>query len=282
LPRMPRKSLGSEPGPSPLPENLLPDLVRRRPILLCLDYDGTISEIARDPRLAQPVSGAVEVLRTLAAHRGRVITALISGRALSDLRSMLSLPPGIALAGVHGLQLFDMTGKSEIARGIKECRADLQSARLWLDRNLPADAGFVVEDKRLGLALHYRQAAEPIAHYVRDSFERFITERTPSLQPRHGKMVIEALPRIATKAAAVRTLRQRVGDDFEPVYFGDDLTDEDAFRELAAQGIPVLVGEPRPSAARYRVSGPAEVVRVLKKLAAALEAQTKPNGVEAG
>jgi trehalose 6-phosphate phosphatase len=282
LPQVLRKPFGPEPGPSPLPENLLPDLVQRKPILLCLDYDGTISEIAREPQLARPVSGAVETLRTLAAHRGRVTTALISGRTLSDLRSMLSLPPGIALAGVHGLQLLDTTGKTEVAPGIEECRADLQSARLWLERNLPANSGFIVENKGIALALHYRQAALPIAHYVRDSFEQFITERTTSLQPRHGKMVLEALPRIATKAAAVRMLWHRVGREFKPVYFGDDLTDEDAFRELAAHGIPVLVGESRPTAARYRVGGPADVVGVLRALAAALEARTKRSAAGLG
>jgi trehalose-phosphatase len=87
--------------------------------------------------------------------------------------------------------------------------------------------------------------------------------------------VLEALPEIATKATAVRTLRQRLGPEFEPVYFGDDLTDEDAFRELAIHGISILVGEQRRSAARYRVGGPAEVVRVLKAIAAAFEEHTK-------
>jgi trehalose 6-phosphate phosphatase len=274
------KLFESKPVPSPLPQNLLPELVRRTPILLCLDYDGTISEIAREPRLAQPVNGVVEALRILAAHRGRVQVAVISGRTLGDLRSMLPLPPEIALAGVHGLELDDATGKIEVMHGIRECREDLERARLWLGQNLPANSGFVLEDKGIALALHYRRAAGPIAHHVRDSFEQFLMERTPSLRPRHGKMVLEALPQIATKATAVRMLWQRAGHEFEPVYFGDDVTDEDAFRELAAHGISVLVGEPRLSAARYRVDGPAEVVRVLKAIAAALEVPAERNAPE--
>jgi trehalose 6-phosphate phosphatase len=275
-----QKLFGSDKGPSPLPENLLTDLVRRKPILLCLDYDGTISEIVDEPELARPVSGAVEALQTIAAHRERVATALISGRALEDLQSRVALPPGIALAGVHGLQVLDAAGKIEVTGGINECREDLKTVRLWLERNVPANSGFIVEDKGVALAVHYRLAAGPIAHYMRDSFEQFITERTSSLRPRHGKMVLEALPKIATKATAVRTLWRRVGHQFEPVYFGDDLTDEDAFRELATRGISVLVGEQRPSAARYWVRGPIEVVRVLQALAAALEARTQRNPTE--
>jgi trehalose 6-phosphate phosphatase len=282
LAKLLRRLLGSDKGPSPLPENLLTDLVRQSALLLCLDYDGTISEIAKKPRLARPVRGAVEVLRALATHRARVVTTLISGRTLRDLRSMVTVPPGIGLAGVHGLQILDSSGKIEVARGIKECREDLESARLWLERNLPANSGFIVENKGVAIALHYRQVAGPVAHYVRDSFEQFITERTTSLRPRHGKMVLEALPKIATKAGAVRILWQRAGHEFAPVYFGDDLTDEDAFNELAGHGISVLVGEQRPSAARYRVGAPADVVRVLKALVKALEAETPRKAAEPG
>jgi trehalose 6-phosphate phosphatase len=272
LPKVLRKLFRSDPGPSPLPENLLPGLVQRKPILLCLDYDGTISEIAREPKLARPVNGAAEALRLLSAHRGRVATAVISGRSIRDLRSMLPKIPGMALAGVHGLQILDSTGRIEFALAIKECREDLASVRQWLEKNLPVDSGFIVEDKGVAIALHYRQAAAPIAKYVRDSFEQFITDCTAMLRPRHGKMVLEAVPGNASKATALRTLWQRVGREFEPVYFGDDLTDEDAFAELTGRGISILVGPPRHSAARYRVDGPKDVVRMLREMAAALEA----------
>jgi len=183
---------------------------------------------------------------------------------------MLSVLPGVAMAGVHGLQLLDATGKIEVARGIKDCREDLDNARLWLKHNLPANSGFIVEDKGVAVALHYRQAALPIADYICNAFVQFIVQRTTSLCPRPGKMVIEALPKMATKATAVRAVWQRTGSDFQPVYFGDDLTDEDAFAEIAGEGVSVLVGTPRASAARYRVEGPAEVVRVLNVVAAAL------------
>jgi trehalose-phosphatase len=272
---VPSKLYESEPGPSPLPPNLLSCLVQRKPILLCLDYDGTISEIAAEPHMARPVSGALEALRSLAAYRGRVTTALITGRTVEDLRSLLPLPRGVIVAGVHGLQLTDETGKTELACGTEECREDLQRARLWLEQHLPANSGFIVEDKGVALTLHYRQAAVPLAHQVRDPFEQFISHRTASLRARHGKMVIEALPLTATKATAVRTLWHRVGPEFEPVYFGDDLADEDAFSELAADGISVLVGEPRRSAARYRVNGPSVVVQLLNALAATLETRTR-------
>jgi trehalose-6-phosphatase len=41
-------------------------------LLLCLDYDGTISEIVRDPATARPVPGVPEILTELASHRDRI------------------------------------------------------------------------------------------------------------------------------------------------------------------------------------------------------------------
>jgi len=267
---VPSKLFASELGPPPLPLKLLPSLVLTTPILLGLDYDGTISEIAAEPRLARPLSGVLAALRSLAAHRRRVAIALITGRTIEDLRSRMPLPAGILVAGAHGLQLMDETGKIEIAGAINDCREDLERARSWLNQHLPTNAGFIVEDKGVAVALHYRQAAAPLAHDLRNSFERFILQQTSSLQPRHGKMVIEALPHIATKATAIRTMCRWAGAEFEPVYFGDDLTDEDAFSELGPRGISVLVGAPRRSAAHYRVDGPRAVVEVLNALATAL------------
>jgi trehalose 6-phosphate phosphatase len=65
-------------------------------------------------------------------------------------------------------------------------------------------------------------------------------------------------------------LGREAGTAFVPVYFGDDRTDEDAFAELVSHGVGVLVGEARPSLARFRVDSPTEVARVLTALAASL------------
>ncbi|HKV54682.1 MAG TPA: trehalose-phosphatase [Candidatus Binataceae bacterium] len=270
MPKAPPRFSRPEAGPALLPDDLLPQLIRRQPVLLCLDYDGTLSEIAPEPSLARPVNGVLAELGALAQYRDRVMVAIVTGRALDDLRSLLAAPPGIALAGVHGLELLDWNGRSAPSPRVDECRPDLERVRAWIASEVPAGAGFVVEDKGIALALHYRGVGEPAARRVREAFERFIRDCTGSLKLRPGKMVIEAIPRFATKAAAVRMLRERAGPTFAPVYFGDDLTDEDAFAEIGQAGISVLVGEPRASAARYRVDGPADVVRALESIAAIL------------
>jgi trehalose-phosphatase len=51
------------------------------------------------------------------------------------------------------------------------------------------------------------------------------------------------------------------------VFFGDDVTDEDAFRaiSLGSLGLTVVVGR-RPSAASMRLKSPADVAAVLARV----------------
>jgi alpha,alpha-trehalase len=267
---VPTKTLKAEQTPVQLPAELLPALVRRQRVLLCLDYDGTISEIARDPAGARPVPGVLETLTEFAARRDRIALAIVSGREIAKLRELLDVPPGIALSGIHGLELVDFEGSEEVMYRARECMGDLERVRQWLDANVPVEKGFVLEDKRLAITLHYRNAPTTIACQLRDAFAQFIHDHAPLLAVLDGKMATEALPKSTSKAAAVRVLWQRAGKQFAPVYFGDDLTDEDAFRELEGCGVTVLVGRQRPSAAHYRVENPTEVARVLNAIASTL------------
>ena len=63
MPKAPPRFSRPEAGPALLPDDLLPQLIRRQPVLLCLDYDGTLSEIAPEPSLARPVNGVLAELR---------------------------------------------------------------------------------------------------------------------------------------------------------------------------------------------------------------------------
>ena len=139
--------------------------------------------------------------------------------------------------------------------------------RAWLAHNVPAGAGFEVEDKRLSLALHYRNAEPAAAAALCARFEEFVRTDAPHLRAAHNKMVVEALPAAASKGEALRALGREAGAAFVPVYFGDDRTDEDAFAELLSRGVGVLVGDARPSLARWRVDSPAAVARILTALA---------------
>jgi beta-phosphoglucomutase-like phosphatase (HAD superfamily) len=64
-------------------------VVAGRKPFVCLDFDGTLSEIVSDPDAATLVDGAAEALQKLAAQ---CPVAILSGRDLADIRDRVGLP----------------------------------------------------------------------------------------------------------------------------------------------------------------------------------------------
>jgi trehalose-phosphatase len=258
--------------PRDLPQSLLPQLVvRQAPVLIALDYDGTLSPIVNDPFRATPAPGARQALARLAHHGQAVVLAVISGRDIDQLRSLLGLDFGVLMLGVHGAEIMELDGTRRLVEELGGTPLALDKVRDWLKANVPKRAGFVIEDKRLSLALHYRNARGETAEKLTRAFEAFVTAQTPELRVGRGKMVVEAIPKGADKGSAMRFLCERLRFATPPVYFGDDITDEDAFYALRGEGITVRVGDFTPSWAKYRVPSPNEVVKVLDSIADALE-----------
>lgn len=250
---------------------MLEQLVRNGPVLLCLDYDGTIAEIVSRPALARPVEGVVAALKSIARHRERVAAAIVSGRPIAELRRMTGLGGEVMFAGVHGLEIAGGDGAVRVPERVARCAPEVERVRDFLTRNVPSGEGFEIEDKGLSVALHYRNADPAAAAALCARMEEFMRASAPSLQAAHNKMVLEALPAIASKGGALRVLGEEVGSAFVPVYFGDDRTDEDAFAEIENRGVGVLVGEPRRSHASWRVDAPADVARIVTALASTLD-----------
>jgi trehalose-phosphatase len=264
--------------PRELPQSLLPELVvQRAPVLLALDYDGTLAPIVSDPTKAVPAAGAREVLARLACRKHALALAIISGRGIEQLRSLLGLDFGLMMLGVHGAEILETDGTRRLVEELGGAPRALDKVRDWLRTNVPDEAGFVVEDKRLSLALHYRNADARRAEEVRSAFEAFIAAEAPELRLGRGKMVLEAIPKGADKGRAMRFLCARFRFDAPPIYFGDDVTDEDAFYALRDNGITVRVGDCAPSWAKYRVPGPTQVVEILVSIAEAIERNMPPD-----
>ncbi len=259
--------------PAPLPRGLLPEVLTRAKLLLCLDYDGTLSELVARPSEARPLAPARELLEKLAAHPERVELAIVSGRDIDTVRALLGIDRGLSFIGNHGVESLDRAGRRRFAPQLESFAAELDKVRNWMARAVPPRSGFVIEDKRAAIALHYRGADPAAVSALRDSLREFIGRECRGLEIMTGNMVDETIARgLADKGSAVLRLLASMGEPAPMVaYFGDDTTDEDAFFGLRDRGVTVLVGAPRPSWARYRVDGPAEVVAILGDLAAALE-----------
>jgi trehalose 6-phosphate phosphatase len=258
--------------PAPLPRGLITNQLARGHLLLCFDFDGTVSELTNDPWQAVPLPRAKTAIAELARHPEQLTLAIISGRDLETLLRLLGLRDGLLFAGTHGLEFIGRDGERRFATGIDRCAQDIERVREFLAHSVPKDRGFIIEDKHVALTINYRNAQADDAREAVAAFDHFVNQR-PTLQLLHGKMVHEAIPRgIGGKGAAIEFfLRDTGAPGSRTIYFGDDLTDEDAFRALLSHGgIGVLVGAERQSFAQYRVDGPTEVADVLEDLVAAL------------
>ena len=249
-------------------EEILRSLDGRRLVVL-LDYDGTLSPIAPRPEEAVLSPAMRAVLEQLAA---RWQTAIISGRSLAGLRATIGLE-ALIYVGNHGLEI-EGPADSGIRRNLGEdFLPHVAAAAAELQTTLAQVDGVLVEDKRYSLSVHYRLVAPEQVPTVAAAVDEAVV-RHPRLEKRHGKKVFELRPKLDwDKGKAVRWLLQVIDHGSAgalPVYVGDDVTDEDAFRELAEDGVGVLVSEEeRDTAATLRLHDTEEVRRFLERLAAA-------------
>lgn len=240
-------------------DGILAALAGRRPALY-LDYDGTLAPIALRPELA--VMGP-EVREALERAAACLPVTVVSGRRREDVERLVGLP-ALTYAGSHGFDLRGPAGSREIH---PELRGAVDRAAAELAASLAGIEGVFVETKPWAAAIHYRLAAPAVVPAVRRQVEA--VRRRHGLRLTAGKRIFELRPDVDwDKGRAVRWLHEALGlRDRAPIYVGDDATDEDAFRAIADDGIGVVVlEEPRPTAARWRLRDPGEVGRFLGRL----------------
>lgn len=238
-------------------------------IALFLDVDGTLLEIAARPQAVSVPAELRELLRGLSQATGGAV-ALVSGRSICDLDALFE-PLTLPSAGLHG---FEHRGTSGVyRRRAAPSAAALELARSAMQRLAREHAGLLVEDKQFALALHYRNAPQ-LEDTVLDAMEAVAARVREEFELQRGKKVVELRPAGATKAKAVAAyLEEAPFAGRVPVFIGDDLTDEPAFELVnRCEGLSVLVGDPRPSAARARLPDVAAVRAWLADLQARPEA----------
>jgi trehalose 6-phosphate phosphatase len=240
-----------------MPDSPPPPLSRLAPAALFLDFDGTLVDLADSPGAIALPAGLTLLLDRLSERLdGRL--AIVSGRAVGDLQSHLGGCAAV-LSGSHGAEIRYSDGRSipvSAPPGLAEARESIR-------RFAEGGEGLLVEDKPAGVALHYRMAPERAEEA--DLFLEALA-RGSGLVLQRGKMVAELRPEGSDKGGAVRRLMAEPPfAGARPVFVGDDLTDEDAFRAAASLGGEgVLVGAARPSAARWRLEGVAQVMSWLE------------------
>lgn len=212
---------------------------------LFLDFDGTLVDIAERPDSVVVEAGLPALLDQLRDRLGGAL-AIVTGRTVADLDTYL---PGFDTCGLHGLdrrvagRMTRPTDLSSLAPEVTAIRARFATR-----------PGVLVEDKGVGVAVHWRTAPDAMEAVI-----AAVTELADRLGPGYrvqaGKAVREIVPVSAGKGGAIRDLcgtPPYLGR--RPVFAGDDVTDEGGFSATnALGGVSVKVGI-GPTAASHRAA----------------------------
>ena len=252
--------------------NKIEKALKGRFIFLFLDYDGTISPIAGMPYKAVISKKTKELLKRLSVHPRRKV-AIISGRALQDIQNKIGLKH-VIYAGNHGLEIKspNINFQYPLTPGH---RSVIRNINRGLKHGLRGLKGVLIENKTICLSLHYRLAKKkdiPLikAIFKEATFPYIVSEK---VKISSGKKLLEVRPPVNWNKGSVVKSLLAIQKDFlksksiNPIYIGDDSTDEDAFKALRKKGITIFIGKPGSSLAKYYLKNTSEVIKFLKLIA---------------
>src|SRR5436305_2589536 len=254
----------------------------KRPAVF-LDYDGTLTPIRNRPEDAVISDSMREAVRRLAE---RVPLVVVSGRDRRVVQELMGLD-NLIVAGSHGFDIWSPAGGSIQREEGASFQGLLREGEANLRAELADVPGALVEPKKSSVAAHFRLVPEEQRPRVKKIVDTLLSEHPEKLKVTPGKMVFEIQPRLDwDKGKAVLYLLKALDldrDDVVPVYLGDDITDEDAFRALAGRGIGIFVGsaddpetDGRTTAADDVLNTIGEAEQFLNRLAALDSAKGKP------
>jgi trehalose 6-phosphate phosphatase len=228
---------------------------------LFLDVDGTLLELAEHPQAVAVEPHLLPLLDRLRSSAMGAV-ALVSGRTIRDLDRLFERPD-MAVAGLHGCERRDASGRMHVAPVAVEQLADV---RAGLQKLVEQHPGLMLEDKGAGVALHFLKAPH-LEHQLRAEVAVLAAPLVPSFTVLGGHAVIEVKPAAHTKDSAVTAFMQEAPFAGRvPVFIGDDQTDYGGFAAVRRHaGLAIAVG-PRVTS-EWWLPGPRAVHHWLEQLA---------------
>lgn len=224
-------------------------LLTKRGFVAMLDFDGVLAPIVKRPEDAHMSRRTGHALMAL---KKRVPVAIVSGRTLESVREQAAMP-GMIYAGSHGVELA-MDGKLRRRTLPARVMKRFEAAREALHACAEGHKGLIIEEKPHATAVNYRALspgkAATFARLAHGAVAPFV--RDGSIRVLDHLKTFEIIARGAwTKGEVTKHIYSKTAKRGEvPVYIGDSLTDEDAFRALK-KGITIRVGRDSRSAAKY-------------------------------
>ncbi|HEY4526647.1 MAG TPA: trehalose-phosphatase [Candidatus Paceibacterota bacterium] len=226
--------------------------LRSHGCVLLLDFDGTLVDLETDYRTPRLSPKSQRLLRRLSRTYP---LAIISGRSLADIARRVGLQSA-GYAGCHGLE-WRAGGTRRAVKIPAHTAAAFDNAKKQL-RRLAGEYGARTENKKLSFALHYRTLARAKGRTLAVKARKIVDEvnrRNAYILAIDDQYTFDIRPNVsASKGTSARLLYHALKKSTRaiPIYIGDSLTDEDAFRTFS-RGITIRVGKNRRSAAQYFV-----------------------------
>ncbi|MGV3523409.1 MAG: bifunctional alpha,alpha-trehalose-phosphate synthase (UDP-forming)/trehalose-phosphatase [Candidatus Sericytochromatia bacterium] len=246
-----------------------------RPLLLFLDYDGTLVPLEDQPEMAVLDGERYALLEALCRDTENLQVMIVSGRDAGFLeRQFAGLPLG--LVAEHGA-LFRPPGQTDWRQlSWSDVQTWYKSAEVTMNAYARRVPNSRVEHKAVAIAWHYRNAPAEFGEYqarkLKEDLEIGLSHLPVAVLS--GKKVIEARAMEANKGYFVRNYLNSLPHDHTPpvvMAMGDDTTDEEmmlALNEaLPSEALTIKVGT-EPSAARFRLRHQEEVLPLLQALLA--------------
>ncbi len=236
-------------------------------VLLGLDFDGTLAPIVPNVAEAAMPPETRSILRCLDASE-RVSVAILSGRALADLKARVNLD--VICCGNHGLEI-EGGGISFVHEGAVRLREWMNHACWDLEAAFQGIRGVLVERKDLSATVHHRHAPHFLDDWIEATVRFVLKPYDARLMIRPGLESWEVRPRVAwNKGSALKLLMDRIPvGRLLVICAGDDTTDEDMFH-VSPDVLSIQVGGRPSSRACYHVSGPPELREFLEFLRSAI------------
>jgi len=205
---------------------------------LCLDFDGTLVDIAPRPE-AITVPDHLPALLSALREQFDDRVAIVTGRTHADLSRYLDVT-AFPVASSHGAE-FSAAGSTQVQSLIDP--ADLGSLRPKIAEATRNYADVYVEDKGTAIAIHTRP--NPNAHHLLLDQMHALAEHDETVHVGGGKGIVELRIASENKGTAIMRLTKLPGwQEAQPVMMGDDTTDNDGMAVAKTlDGFGIQVGD---------------------------------------
>jgi trehalose 6-phosphate synthase/phosphatase len=241
---------------------IINDYLKSKNRLIFLDYDGTLVPFAATPEAAKPDAELLSLLTALAQDNANEVV-IISGRNKESLGEFFK-DTNIGLVAEHGAWIRDKKGRWTTSGNFNTDWKEI--VKPILNRYKQRTPGALVEEKDFSLVWHYRKVDPELAWVRVSELKETLYFLTANLKVdvAEGNKIVEVKNAGINKGQAAMNWISKKKWDFM-LAVGDDLTDEDLFRELPEDAYSIKVGL-APSRAKLRFKAQSGVIPFLKTM----------------